>query len=175
MSKLLQRPIEGVLLRVRVEPAKQVRSRHLLELVGLFPNALVPRLLLRADRRPLHFCHSDLNGDRRANLRLNPQSRRNLGPAWLAMDAGEAHWLTTEERQWLQNRLDGECANRERHGAYRTKVPLCARMPGFRVVNFLRTGVSVLRRSTENRQRPPNECAKHPNAGSRPPQIRTIS
>ena len=30
---------------------------------------------------------------------------------------GEAHWLTTEERQWLQNRLDGERANRERHGA----------------------------------------------------------
>src|SRR3984893_3208025 len=34
LSKRLQRPIEGVLLRVRVEPAKQVRSRHLLELDG---------------------------------------------------------------------------------------------------------------------------------------------
>jgi MFS family permease len=30
---------------------------------------------------------------------------------------GEARWLTTEETQWLQNRLDGERANRERHGA----------------------------------------------------------
>ena len=30
---------------------------------------------------------------------------------------GEARWLTTEESQWLQNRLDGERANRERHGA----------------------------------------------------------
>jgi ACS family tartrate transporter-like MFS transporter len=29
---------------------------------------------------------------------------------------GEARWLTTEESQWLQNRLDGERANRERHG-----------------------------------------------------------
>src|SRR5580704_7172561 len=34
LSKRLQRPIEGVLLRVRVEPAEQVRSRHLLELDG---------------------------------------------------------------------------------------------------------------------------------------------
>jgi ACS family tartrate transporter-like MFS transporter len=30
---------------------------------------------------------------------------------------GKAHWLTTEERQWLQNRLEGERANRDRHGA----------------------------------------------------------
>src|SRR6202030_3935100 len=30
---------------------------------------------------------------------------------------GEAHWLMTEERQWLQNRLEGERANRDRHGA----------------------------------------------------------
>src|ERR1700730_14879898 len=34
LSKRLQRPIEGVLLRVRVEPAEQIRSRHLLELDG---------------------------------------------------------------------------------------------------------------------------------------------
>jgi len=34
LSKRLQRPIEGVLLRVRVEPAEQVRSRHFLELDG---------------------------------------------------------------------------------------------------------------------------------------------
>jgi MFS family permease len=26
---------------------------------------------------------------------------------------GEAHWLMTEERQWLQNRLEGERANRD--------------------------------------------------------------
>jgi hypothetical protein len=34
LSKRLQRPIEGVLLRVRVEPPEQVRSRHFLELDG---------------------------------------------------------------------------------------------------------------------------------------------
>ncbi len=29
----------------------------------------------------------------------------------------DAHWLTTEESQWLQGRLDAERATRERHGA----------------------------------------------------------
>jgi D-galactonate transporter len=29
----------------------------------------------------------------------------------------EAHWLTSQESQWLQDRLDAERANRERHGA----------------------------------------------------------
>src|SRR5215831_235684 len=32
LSKRLQRPIKGVLLRVRVEPPEQVRNRHFLEL-----------------------------------------------------------------------------------------------------------------------------------------------
>src|SRR5271157_6034029 len=37
LSKRLQRPIEGVLLRVRVERAEQVRSRHFLEFDGCDP------------------------------------------------------------------------------------------------------------------------------------------
>src|SRR6516164_5381046 len=34
LSKGLQRPIEGVLFRVRVKPAEQIRGRHFLQLNG---------------------------------------------------------------------------------------------------------------------------------------------